>query len=128
MNRADGSRKRVAVVGSGVSGAACAWALRDRADVTLFEAEARPGGHTATVEIDYDGKRIAVDTGFIVYNELNYPELTRLFEHLGVATHESDMGFSLSIQSNSRRNPGSPSGIATKAHRYAFIAPTMTGS
>lgn len=90
-------RKKIAIVGSGISGAAAAWALRDSADVTLFEAASRPGGHTATVDIDHDGKRIAVDTGFIVYNELNYPELTALFAHLGVATHESAMSFSLSL-------------------------------
>jgi len=90
---APSARRKVAVIGSGVSGAAAAWALNGVADVTLFEAEPRPGGHTATVEVDYDGRRIAVDTGFIVYNELNYPELTRLFALLDIATHESNMGF-----------------------------------
>jgi len=64
--------------------------------VTVFEASARPGGHSATVDIDYDGRRIAVDTGFIVYNEPNYPNLTRLFAHLGIETHQSDMSFSVS--------------------------------
>jgi predicted NAD/FAD-binding protein len=91
------SGRRVAVIGSGISGAAAAWALHPTAEVTLFEAERRPGGHTATVEVDYDGRTVAVDTGFIVYNELNYPELTKLFALLGVATHVSDMGFSLSL-------------------------------
>jgi len=60
-------------------------------------ARGRAGGHTATVDIDYDGTPIAVDTGFIVYNEHNYHDLTALFAHLNVATHESDMGFSLSL-------------------------------
>ena len=64
--------------------------------MTVFEASARPGGHSATVDIDYDGRRIAVDTGFIVYNEPNYPNLTRLFAHLGIETHQSDMSFSVS--------------------------------
>lgn len=91
------SRRKTAIIGSGISGASAAWALSRTADVTLFEASAKPGGHTATVEIDYDGMSIPVDTGFIVYNELNYPELTALFDHLGVKTHESDMGFSLSL-------------------------------
>lgn len=90
-------RQRIAIVGSGIAGSAAAWALRDVADVTLYEADARPGGHTATVDVDYDGVPVAVDTGFIVYNELNYPDLTALFAHLGVATHESNMGFSLSL-------------------------------
>jgi predicted NAD/FAD-binding protein len=90
-------RKKIAVIGSGISGAAAAWALHPTSDVTLYEASHRPGGHTATVDIDYDGTPISVDTGFIVYNELAYPDLTALFSHLDVATHESDMGFSLSL-------------------------------
>ena len=90
-------RKTVAVIGSGISGASAAWALSGTADVTMFEAGIQPGGHTATVDVDYDGISIPVDTGFIVYNELNYPELTALFAHLGVATHVSDMGFALSL-------------------------------
>ncbi len=90
-------RKKIAVVGSGISGASTAWALNSCADVTLYEASSRPGGHTATVEVDYDGRHVTVDIGFIVYNELNYPDLTALFAHLGVATRESNMGFSLSL-------------------------------
>ncbi len=92
----DGVR-RVAVVGSGIAGSSCAWALRDRADVTLFEADHRPGGHTATRDLRIGGRSIAVDTGFIVFNTLNYPLLTALFDHLGVATEDSDMSFSLSL-------------------------------
>jgi predicted NAD/FAD-binding protein len=90
-------RLKIAVVGSGISGASAAWALRDLHDVTLYEAEKRPGGHTATVDINYDGDALSVDTGFIVYNELNYPNLTALFAHLGVKTHDSDMSFALSL-------------------------------
>lgn len=90
-------RQKIAVIGSGISGASAAWALGKMADVTVFEAAERPGGHTATVTVDYDGTPIPVDTGFIVYNELNYPNLTALFRHLGIATHASDMGFSLSL-------------------------------
>ena len=87
---------RIAVIGSGISGNAAAWALSARNDVTVYERRGRPGGHSATVDIDHGGERIAVDTGFIVYNELNYPELTALFDHLDVATEESNMGFSVS--------------------------------
>ncbi|WP_420409546.1 NAD(P)/FAD-dependent oxidoreductase [Hoeflea sp.] len=90
-------RLKIAVVGSGISGASAAWALHDLHDVTLYEAEKRPGGHTATVDIDYEGTPLSVDTGFIVYNELNYPNLTALFAHLGVKTHDSDMSFALSL-------------------------------
>jgi uncharacterized protein len=93
-------RMRVAVVGTGIAGNAAAYALSQAHHVTtldVFEAQPRIGGHSATVDVDYDGKRIAVDTGFIVYNTLNYPLLTALFDHLGVATQDSDMSFSVSI-------------------------------
>jgi len=87
---------RIAIIGTGIAGNAAAYALSGRADIVVYERELRPGGHSHTVEIDYDGARIAVDTGFIVYNELNYPDLTALFAHLGVETHPSTMGFSFS--------------------------------
>ena len=91
------NRLKVAIIGSGISGSSAAWALNKIHDVVLYEASSRPGGHTATVDIDYDGRAIAVDTGFIVYNGLNYPNLTGMFDHLGVATNASDMSFSLSL-------------------------------
>jgi predicted NAD/FAD-binding protein len=87
---------RIAVIGSGISGNSAAWALCARHDVVLYEKRARPGGHSATVDIDYDGTKIAVDTGFIVYNELNYPNFTALLDHLGVASEISNMSFALS--------------------------------
>jgi uncharacterized protein len=91
-------KKRIAVIGSGIAGNGAAWALGTGSghEVTIFEASDRPGGHSATIDIDYDGTRIAVDTGFIVYNEPNYPNLTQLFAHLDVATQPSDMSFSVS--------------------------------
>tara|TARA_R110002020_G_scaffold23525_8_gene78250 strand:+ start:1964 stop:3304 length:1341 start_codon:yes stop_codon:yes gene_type:complete len=91
------ARLKIAVIGSGISGASAAWALNPVHDVTVYEADKRPGGHTATVDIDYQGVPLSVDTGFIVYNELNYPNLTALFAHLGVKTHDSDMSFALSL-------------------------------
>ncbi|MGL4488604.1 MAG: NAD(P)/FAD-dependent oxidoreductase [Rhizobiaceae bacterium] len=90
-------RARIAVIGSGISGSSAAWALASENDVTVFEANSKPGGHTATVDINYDGKPVAVDTGFIVYNEHNYPNLTALFSHLGVTTQASNMSFALSL-------------------------------
>ena len=79
-------RKRIAVVGTGIAGLGAAWALRDSHDVTVFEKRARLGGHSATVDIDYDGVPIAVDTGFIVHNPRTYPVLLRLFaERLATA-------------------------------------------
>ncbi|OCW58879.1 NAD(P)/FAD-dependent oxidoreductase [Hoeflea olei] len=90
-------RLKIAVIGSGISGASAAWALHPFHDVTVYESDTRPGGHTATVDIDYKGVPVSVDTGFIVYNELNYPNLTALFSHLDVKTHDSDMSFALSL-------------------------------
>ena len=87
---------RVAVIGTGIAGNAAAWALSRRYPVTVYDREIRPGGHSHTVSIDYDGTPLAVDIGFIVYNELNYPDLTALFEHLGVETVESCMSFAVS--------------------------------
>ena len=90
---------RVAVIGTGIAGNAAAWTLSKRYPVTVYERELRPGGHSHTVTIDYDGTPIAVDTGFIVYNELNYPDLTALFAHLGVETVESCMSFAVTADS-----------------------------
>lgn len=87
---------KVAIIGSGISGLSAAWALKDVADVTVFEKRDRIGGHSCTMDIDYDGTPISVDVGFIVYNATNYPNLIALFEHLGVATRPSDMSFGVS--------------------------------
>ena len=86
---------RVAVIGTGIAGNAAAWTLSKRYPVTVYDREIRPGGHSHTVTIDYDGTPLAVDIGFIVYNELNYPDLTALFAHLGVETVESCMSFAV---------------------------------
>ncbi|MGM4891963.1 NAD(P)/FAD-dependent oxidoreductase [Tardiphaga sp. 839_C3_N1_4] len=86
---------RVAVIGTGIAGNAAAWALSKRYPVTVYDRELRPGGHSHTVSVDYDGTQVAVDIGFIVYNELNYPDLTAMFDHLGVETVESCMSFAV---------------------------------
>ena len=88
---------RIAIVGSGIAGQAAALALHAAGHaVTVYERETRAGGHAATVEISYRGTQIAVDTGFIVYNTLNYPNLTAFFEWAGVETQASSMSFSVS--------------------------------
>jgi uncharacterized protein len=86
---------KIAIIGSGITGMSAAWALRDVHDVTLFEKNGRLGGHSNTATIDYDGARVDVDTGFIVYNALNYPNLIALFDALQVETVQSDMSFSV---------------------------------
>lgn len=90
------TQRRIAVVGAGVAGLGAALLLKDAADVVVFEREPRAGGHACTVDIDYLGRPMSVDIGFIVYNELNYPNLTGMFGALGVRTIASDMSFSVS--------------------------------
>jgi len=89
-----GSRKlEVAVVGSGISGLSAAWLLSKRHRVTLYEADSRLGGHSNTVEVG----GVAVDTGFIVYNEATYPNFSALLDHLDVATKSTNMTFAVSL-------------------------------
>ena len=85
---------KVAVVGSGISGLGAAYVLGRAHDVHVFERDSRAGGHANTAV--HDG--LALDMGFLVHNERNYPLLTRLFSELEVATHESDMSFSVSCR------------------------------
>jgi uncharacterized protein len=88
-------RMKIAIVGTGVSGLVCAHLLGRTHDVTLFEADERPGGHAHTVRVDLPDGSYDVDTGFLVYNERNYPGLIALLDDLGVATKPSDMSFSV---------------------------------
>ncbi len=84
---------KIAVVGTGIAGLSAAWLLAQRHDVTVFEADARIGGHCHTV----DAGTAPVDTGFIVFNEATYPNLTALFRHIEVPTKASDMSFAVSM-------------------------------
>jgi predicted NAD/FAD-binding protein len=99
MNRfgTDHPRRKIAVVGTGISGMAAAWLLSQHHRVTVYEKDDRIGGHTNTVTLDGPGGQVNVDTGFIVYNERNYPNLVALFDHLGVATQATDMSFAASL-------------------------------
>ncbi|HWM60763.1 MAG TPA: FAD-dependent oxidoreductase [Rhizomicrobium sp.] len=89
---------RIAVVGTGISGLGSAYLLSPDHDITVYEKAARIGGHSRTVTVDYDGRAVPVDTGFIVFNRPNYPNLSGLFAHLDVPTHASDMTFAASIR------------------------------
>jgi predicted NAD/FAD-binding protein len=97
MRKAPPHGARVAVVGSGISGLTCAWLLKDDYRVTLFEAGSYFGGHSNTVDVTLEGMTSPVDTGFLVHNELTYPNLIQLFKHLEVDVYASDMSFGVSI-------------------------------
>jgi predicted NAD/FAD-binding protein len=86
---------KIAIVGSGIAGNVAAYHLHREHEITLFEAGDHIGGHTHTHEIEHEGRRIAVDTGFIVLNDRTYPNFTALLEELGVATQASEMSFSV---------------------------------
>ncbi len=88
-------RERIGIIGSGIAGMGAAWQLRNHANITLIEREARPGGHTNTVTVEENGQEVPIDTGFIVFNHATYPNLVRLFEELGVETKPSEMSFSV---------------------------------
>ena len=99
-------RARVAVIGTGISGLSAAWLLSQRCEVTVFESAGRVGGHSNTVEVQAADRTIPVDTGFVVFNTLNYPNLTALFEFLGVETKASDMSLSLSLDNGALEYSG----------------------
>ncbi len=87
----------IAVVGSGIAGMACAWLLSERHRVTVYESGGHIGGHANTVDVATRAGTRPIDTGFIVYNETTYPNLTALFQYLGVPTRASEMSFAVSL-------------------------------
>ena len=88
---------RIAIIGSGISGLVCSYFLNKEYEIKLYEKNDYVGGHSNTVEINYDGKKIAVDTGFIVFNHQTYPNLKAFFELLNVACEQSVMSFAVKI-------------------------------
>ncbi|NDF12493.1 MAG: FAD-dependent oxidoreductase [Proteobacteria bacterium] len=111
---------KLAVVGSGIAGMGAAWLLRRKYDVTVYEKNDYIGGHSRTIQVNYDNKPISVDTGFIVFNHKNYPNLTQLFKHLGVAVEKSDMSFGVSINGGQLEYSGVNAGglLAQKANLF----------
>ncbi len=118
--------RRVAVIGSGISGLAVARALASQARVTLFEADNYFGGHSHTVDVTLDGVTHGVDTGFLVFNHRTYPNLVRLFEELKVTTAPSDMSFSVQVPDEGLEWSGSDlSGVF--AQRGNLLRPRFLG-
>jgi predicted NAD/FAD-binding protein len=89
---------KIAVIGTGISGMAAGYFLRNDHDVTFFERNDYAGGHTNTLLIDEDGKEIAIDSAFMVYNKITYPNFIRLLDELEVETQKTSMSFSVSHQ------------------------------
>lgn len=116
------SRRRIAIVGTGISGLSAAWLLSQRHDVTVFEAADRIGGHTNTVTFDTDNGPVHVDTGFIVYNEWTYPNLTALFRTLGVPTAASNMSFAVSLDNGGFEYSGG-TGLGLLAQKRNALSP-----
>lgn len=93
-----GARKKIAIIGGGISGLGAAYLLHPHHNITVYEKNDYVGGHSRTVEVPTLHGSIPVDTGFIVFNHRNYPLLSSLFSHLNVAVKESDMSFGVSIR------------------------------
>ena len=102
---------RVAVLGSGISGLGCAYLLSQQYETHLYERDQRIGGHSHTVDAPTRDGMIPVDTGFIVFNALNYPNLVGLFDHLQVATENTDMSFGISVDQGRLEYEGSIRGL-----------------
>ena len=90
-------RQNIAVIGSGIAGMSAAWLLSQGHNVAVYEKNGRLGGHSNTVAVNTSAGVTPIDTGFIVYNDITYPNLVALFEHLGVETAQSDMSFGVSL-------------------------------
>jgi predicted NAD/FAD-binding protein len=115
---------RIAIVGAGIAGLTCAHLLHPEHEITVFETGDQPGGHTLTVEVETERALHRVDTGFIVFNDRNYPGFERLLERLGVATQPSTMSFSVSDgRGEFEYNGASANGLF--ARRSSLVRPSF---
>ncbi len=107
---------RIAIIGSGISGLSAAWQLHERHEITIFEKNNYFGGHTDTHQVNIDGQQMMVDTGFIVFNEDNYPLFCQMLKDLDVEWQTSDMSFSVNnLISNLAYNPSTLSSLLLNA-------------
>ena len=117
---------KIAIIGSGIAGLTCAWRLAGHHQITVFEAQATPGGHTATVDVDTPQGTFAIDTGFIVYNDRTYPRFMGLLSELGISGQKTQMSFSVqNPQSGLEYNGHSLSSLF--AQRRNLVKPAFWG-
>ncbi len=119
-------RNRVAVIGAGISGLACARLLCRQHDVHVLEQSQRIGGHTATKDVAVGGRRFAIDTGFIVYNDWTYPNFIALMQELGIEGRPTEMSFSLSDSASGLEYAGSNLNTLF-AQRRNLLSPRFIG-
>src|SRR5664279_3109347 len=119
---AEAHMAKIAIIGTGISGLGAAYILNRQHDITVYEKAERIGGHTRTLTVDYEGTEVPVDTGFIVFNEKNYPQLTAMFRHLNVPVQKSDMTFAASIR-NGWLEWGAKNANAVFAQRRNLLRP-----
>ncbi|MDO8908224.1 MAG: FAD-dependent oxidoreductase [Pseudohongiella sp.] len=97
---------KIAIIGTGISGLTAAYKLNPHHDITVFESADRPGGHTATIDVELDGHAYKVDTGFIVYNDWTYPNFISLMDELGIQWRDSDMSFGVACDTTGLQYAG----------------------
>ena len=115
---------RIAIIGTGIAGNVAAYQLRDKYDITVYEAADYVGGHTNTIEVEEEGRRLAIDTGFIVFNDRTYPNFIRILDELGQPSQESSMSFSVHAADGSLEyNGSSPNGLF--AQRRNLLSPSF---
>ena len=110
---------KIAIIGSGISGLYAAWKLSQTHEVTVFEKNAYWGGHTDTHKLDIEGEKVAIDSGFIVFNDHNYPLFSQMLTELGVEVQSSDMGFSVNNQvTGLQYNPSKKFSLLCRPHNF----------
>ena len=117
---------KIAIIGAGISGLTAAYILNRQHDITVFEADSRLGGHTATKKIVHKDKEYAIDTGFIVFNDWTYPNFQKLLAQLGVAAKPTDMGFSVSCDKTGLEYSGTNLNTMFAQRRNLFNAKHWT--